>query len=584
MKESFKQFFYLLDRKAKKALPYLIISFFVSSVLDVIGIGLIGVFIALLLDPTFLLNKIPSLEILLPSLEGKNAIIIFGILLIVAIILKSLAVVFIQKKMYLFAQKFSFRLKSRLVKAYQYAPYIYHLQKNSNDLLSRIQENINGFINNLLMPSLTLISSVLMTLFILLFLLVLHPISTIVLLALFICVGLGYDLLIKKDLSAMGKIIAESGGSIYKCIKHSLYGLVEVRVLNREKYFVDQLEKKYYEHLEAGAIVYKQQLMPRYLIENMIAIFTVTLGLGGLALGYKAASIVALVGVFGVAGARLLPTVTQVMISINQFRSGYRNLSLVYNEFKEIEQLTKSSQQELTFDRVEKQKFSKIQLKRLHYQYPKTNVFVLKDISMEIYKGQSIGLVGPTGAGKSTLVNVILGFLEPQQGQLLIDGKPITNLRSWLNNFAYIPQSIFLLDDSLCRNIAFGIDDDEISHHRLWNAINMAKLTEVVENLPQGIDTSLGENGIRLSGGQRQRVALARAFYNERDIIVMDEATSSLDNDTEREVISTIKKLKGEKTLIVIAHRLSTVEHCDVLYRLDRGTISKTGTFQEVVG
>src|SRR3990167_436549 len=585
MRDSIKQFFYLLDVQAKKAIPYLMVSFFLSSVLDVIGIGLIGVFIALLLDPSFLLRKIPSMEFLQPILSGNKVIIVFGVLLIIAIVVKSLAVIAIQKQMFYFAQTFNFRLKTRLMLAYQCAPYVYHLQKNSDDLMSRVQENINGLINNMLLSSLTLISSMLMTLFILLFLLILHPISTSILLIMFICVGLGYDLLIKKDLSSMGKIIAESSGGIYKCIRHALYGLIEVRVFGREEYFVEKLKTKYRQHLDAGAVVYRQQLLPRCLIENMIAIFTVSIGLGGFALGYDAASIVALVGMFGVAGARLLPTVTQIMMSINQFRAGYRNLNLVYTEFIEIEQLTQDSRQDkLIFNQEDKLVFSSIQIKKVCYKYPQTNVLSLKDIDVVIYKGQSIGLIGPTGAGKSTLVNLILGFLEPQQGQLLIDGKPIKNLRVWLNNFAYIPQSIFLLDDTLRRNIAFGMKDEEIDNSRLWEVINMVQLTDVVRNLPNSIDTSIGENGIRLSGGQRQRVALARAFYNERDIIVMDEATSALDHDTEKSVINTIKRIKGEKTLIVIAHRLSTVEHCDVLYQLEKGAISKVGTFQEVVG
>ncbi len=584
MKESFKQFFYLLDIQAKKAIPYLIGSFFLSSLLDVVGIGLIGVFIALLLNPLFLFQKIPFTEFLMPILGGNKVIICFGSLLIIAIVLKSLAVITIQKRMFYFTQDFNFRLKNRLITAYQSAPYIYHLQKNSDYLMSRIQENITGLINNMLLASLTFISSILMTLFILVFLLILHPISTAILLVIFICIGIGYDLLIKKESSAMGRIIAESSGGINKSIRHALYGLTEVRVFGREEYFVEKLRDKYRQHLDAGAVVYKQQLIPRYLIENMIAIFTVALGLGGLALGYDAVSIVALVGMFGVAGARLLPTVTQVMMSVNQFRSGYRNLNLVYNEFIEIEQLTQSSLQgQLILNHKNKLKFSKIQINQISYQYPQTTILALREIDIILYKGQSIGLIGPTGAGKSTLVNLILGFLEPQQGQLLVDGQPIKNLRAWLNNFAYIPQSIFLLDDTLRRNIAFGIKDEEIDDTQLWNAINIAQLTEVVHNLPNGINTSIGENGIRLSGGQRQRVALARAFYHDRDIIVMDEATSSLDNETEKAIVNTIKKIKGEKTLIVIAHRLSTVEHCDVLYRLEKGAISKMGTFQEVV-
>lgn len=585
MKESIKQFFYLLDAQAKKAIPYLIISFFLTSILDVIGIGLIGVFLTLLIDPTFLSHKMPYVGFLLPNLSGNRVIIIFGLLIVVAIALKSIAVITIQKKMFFFAQVFSLRLKTRLMTAYQSAPYIYHLQNNSDHLMSRVHENINGLVNNMLMAILNLISNLLMTLVILFFLLALHPVATITLLGMFIIVGTGYDLLMKENLSMMGKIIAESGGELYKIIRHALHGFTEVRVFGREKYFADKIKKKHRENLTANAVLNRQQLTPRYLIENMIALFTIGISVGGIVFGYSAATILALVGMFAVAGARLLPTVSQIMTSINQVRIGSRNISLIYNEFMEVKRLTQNSSQDPFSSHQEgKLAFSKIEFKNVCYTYPQANFPSLRDINIVISKGQSAGLIGPSGAGKSTLVNLILGFLEPQLGQLLIDGKPIKNLRLWLNNFAYIPQSIFLLDDTLGRNIAFGIEDEEIDNRRLWDVINMAQLTEVVQGLPNGIDTSIGQNGIRLSGGQRQRVALARAFYNERDIIVMDEATSSLDNDTEREVINTIKRLKGNKTLIVIAHRLSTVEHCDLLYRLEKGSISKEGTFKEVVG
>ncbi len=584
MKKSVKQFGYLLDAQAKKAIPALVISFLISSALDVIGIGLIGVFLMLLMDPQLFLSKLHALGIFLPNINEHKVIIVVGIFISLAIAMKSIAVIAIQKGMFYFAQSFSLRLKTRLMTVYQYASYTYHLQRNSDYLLCRVQDNIDGVINHMLMPLLTLISNLLMTAFILLFLLIVHPLPTSILMGIFILGGILYDSLIRKNLSSMGKIVAESGGDIYKMIRYALYGFVEVRVLGREEFFSEKLKEKHRINLAANVLINKQQLVPRYLIENTIVMFTIVVSLGGILLGYSAATILALVGMFAVAGARLLPTVSQVMMSINQIRRGFPHLSLVYNEFKEVEELMKDSlQASLVSNQKEKLVFSKIQLRGVSFNYPNAKLPALRNIDMAILKGQSIGLIGPSGAGKSTLVNLILGFLEPQQGVLLADDVPIRDIRAWLNNFAYIPQSIFLLDDTLRRNIAFGIKDEDIDSGCLWDAINMAKLVEVVENLPNGLDTVLGENGICLSGGQRQRVALARAFYNERDVIVLDEATSSLDNDTEREIINTIKKLKGKKTLIVIAHRLSTVEHCDVLYRIDKGSISKVGTFQEVI-
>ncbi|HLB41624.1 MAG TPA: ABC transporter ATP-binding protein [Gammaproteobacteria bacterium] len=585
MKEYIKKFFYLLDEQAKKFIPFLIISFLISSLLDVIGIGLIGLFLGLLANPNFLADKFFYIGISYAWLRKTRVLFIAGLFIIGALAAKAMIVMSIQKKVVFFLQAFSVRLKTRLMTVYQYAPYIYHLEKNSAHLLSRIQGNIDSYITNVLGATLTCIANLLITICIALFLLIVQPIPTLVLGGMFIVLGVGYDLFAKKHFIVAGKTIASKIGEINKNIQNGLHGLTEVRVLGRETYFIEKLTKNSLEAAHANSILYAKQLAPRYLIENLMAIFMVAISFVGILAGYSTAHILAVVGIFAIAGARLLPTVLQIMSSINLLRGYTPQMNLVYDEFIEVDQLiANSSQSNLLPYREDKLVFSEIQLKKIYYQYPKSDFFALNDININIIKGQSIGLIGTSGAGKSTLVNLLLGFLDPNKGQLLVDGKPISNLRMWLNNFAYIPQSIFLLDDTICRNIAFGIDDEKIDKARLWNAINMARLEEVIEHLLNGVETPIGENGVKLSGGQRQRVALARAFYHEREIIVLDEATSSLDNNTEDEIINTLKELKNKKTLIVIAHRSSTVEHCDVLYRLERGSVVASGTYPEVVG
>lgn len=580
MKNYIKQFFYLLDTQARKTIPILILSFLLSSILDMLGVGLIGLFLGLITNPNFLVNKISFIHVTLPLVVGKKILIISGILIISAFAIKALIVLSIQKKLILFCQSLAVRLKKRLMTAFQYAPYVYHMQKNSDYLISRIQGNIDSYVNNILMAILYLVSNFLIAIFIIALLIIFNPISTITLIVAFILLGLTYDLFAKKQLLAMGKKLAVTNGEITKSVRQGLYGLTEARVLGREKYFVHKLEKTSLEHANAYSIVMARQLLPRYLVENLMAIFIVVISIVCVTAGYSSVNVVAMVGMFAAAGARLLPTFTQIITSVNQIRGYFYQMGLVYEELIEVDELPKNH---LESKDTKKLIFSTICLQNVSYFYPNSTLSALEKINIEIIKGQSIGLIGRSGAGKSTLVNLILGFLEPQQGQLLVDDKPITHLRQWLNNFAYIPQSIFLLDDTLRKNIAFGIEETEINEARVLNAIQMAQLTEVVNRLPQGTNTLIGENGVRLSGGQRQRVALARAFYHERDIIIMDEATSSLDNETEIEVINTIKRLKSGKTLIVIAHRLSTVEHCDVLYKLDQGKIIAKGTFKEVV-
>ena len=223
-------------------------------------------------------------------------------------------------------------------------------------------------------------------------------------------------------------------------------------------------------------------------------------------------------------------------------------------------------------------------MKQVSFSYPITHQKALNQISLEIRSDESIGLIGPSGSGKTTLVDVLLGLLEPQSGEIIFNGKPLNlNLKQWRSQVAYIPQEIFLIDNTLRCNVALGIPETEINDLRLQEALSRARLLEVVEQMPLGLDTLLGERGVRLSGGQRQRVALARSFYHGRNILVMDEATSALDNETESEIIEEIKHLKGQKTLVVIAHRLSTVQHCDRIYRLGNGEIVESGTPEQVL-
>lgn len=227
---------------------------------------------------------------------------------------------------------------------------------------------------------------------------------------------------------------------------------------------------------------------------------------------------------------------------------------------------------------------NQIDLVKLIYRYPNTTELAIKGISLTIKKGESIGLIGKSGAGKTTLVDIILGLLTPEDGQIKVDGIDITeNLRTWQNLIGYIPQSIFLIDDTIERNIAFGVPDEQIDSERLMSAIQAAQLVDVINNLPNKIKTMVGERGVRLSGGQRQRVGIARALYHEREILVLDEATAALDNETENLVTEAISSLGGTKTLIIIAHRLSTVERCDRIYMLEDGRIVKSGNYHEVV-
>ena len=286
-------------------------------------------------------------------------------------------------------------------------------------------------------------------------------------------------------------------------------------------------------------------------------------------------------GMFGVAAIRLLPISSQLAATVTALRYQRDAVSRLHAD---VQQHSAQGPIVQLQSNAATSHFLNLQLKGVGYRYPNTMQAALCDLNLSIYAGESIGLIGPSGSGKTTLVDVLLGLLEPQSGKIEFNGKPLLeSLDDWRAQVAYLPQQVFLIDNTLRCNIALGEEPFEIEESRLKEAIQQARLSELVGQLPQGINTFLGERGVRLSGGQRQRVALARAFYHGRDVLVMDEATSALDNETEKEIVAEIQRLKGQKTMIVIAHRLTTVQHCDRICRLEKGRIVEVGTPEQIL-
>ena len=322
--------------------------------------------------------------------------------------------------------------------------------------------------------------------------------------------------------------------------------------------------------------------VPRYFLELIMILFVVVIVVLYSYQNKDLELIIPVLTMFSIAAIRLFPSVNQIVGGISQIRFGRPVVSLLYKDLKIVdnfnfEQKNNENNKTLAFETIE--------LKDVSYSYPARNIMVIDNLSMKIKKGDSIGIIGPSGSGKTTLLDILLGLIQIDNGNVEFNGKDLYNyLNDWKSHVAYIPQNIFIVDNTITRNIALGEPDELIDFERLNNAINQSKLSQLIEQMPKGVDTLLGEDGVQLSGGQRQRIALARAFYHNREVLVMDEATSALDNETELEIVNEIKLLKGNKTLVVIAHRLSTVKHCDYIYKLDEGKIVDKGTYMSVVG
>ncbi|MBF2048589.1 MAG: ABC transporter ATP-binding protein/permease [Elainella sp. C42_A2020_010] len=597
MLDFLRKFLYILGER-KKSLFILVSLFLVSSLLESLGIGLIGPFVALatnvnLIDQNYWLTWVYNRF----DFQSKVQFIsLLGLIILVVLYTKAAMTFSIQRYIFKFGFSQQSVLRSKLMNAYLNAPYTFHLSRNTATLINTIVAETFIFANHFLLPVLFTASNFVIICALISLLFITDPIGTlsisgILLLAFFLLLPF------KEKLARWGRKASESNAEMIRIINHGLGGLKETRVIGCENYFERQLTEQAEIFNRTTTNSNSFLVLPRHLTEALLLTFVLGYVVISLMFNRNSYNLASTLGIFAMASVRLLPASASFLNSLGTLKQYSYVVDKLYFDLKEVNsdlkidkatssfqkdriypiQFINSSQQVLMFE-------NQIDLVKLIYRYPNTTELAIKGISLTIKKGESIGLIGKSGAGKTTLVDIILGLLTPEDGQIKVDGIDITeNLRTWQNLIGYIPQSIFLIDDTIERNIAFGVPDEQIDCERLMSAIQAAQLVDVINNLPNKIKTMVGERGVRLSGGQRQRVGIARALYHEREILVLDEATAALDNETENLVTEAISSLGGTKTLIIIAHRLSTVERCDRIYMLEDGRIVKSGNYHEVV-
>ena len=585
---------YIISGSRKKLL-LLIFGFTISSFLEACGIGLLAPFMRFASEPD--LNLLPSFIATTAAKfnidSSREIIILLGFVIITFFCIKGIIYFSTQVYIFHFASSYKAKLSLRLLKAYLTVPYEFHLSRNTASLIKNIVIETNQLYQACLLPLLNTISNIVIASF----LLVLLAITDIRLLGLILLVFLPIFMLfhlLRNKFKRWGRIVSQSQQGMIRTISHALGGLKETRTIGCEPYF--EREMKHYVDRYARSITFFQssQVLPKSLIETVL-IVSIMLFLIATQL-FSTQGIEEITGtlsVFAVAAIRLIPSTSNVIKALAHIRNGSYALNMLYSDLKDIERQKSKSYRQLSLEgdrhRAKETKKvmsfgNRIELKDVTYSYSGISEPALNKISLSIKRGESIAFIGKSGAGKTTLVDVILGLLNLESGDILVDGVSIyENIRSWQNLIGYIPQTIFLTDETVERNIAFGVADSEIDETKIERAIDAAQLRELVEQLPDGIKTKVGERGIRLSGGQRQRIGIARALYHEREILVLDEATAALDNETEHLISEAIRALAGEKTLITIAHRLSTIKHCDRIYLLEKGCVVKTGSYQEVV-
>lgn len=585
MLKTLKKIIYILPKGDIIKLAVLLLLMLIAAALEVVGIGMIPAFVAIVASPERVLTieLIQPLLTLLDITNAKDLLIWGSILLLAVFIIKSVYIIAFNYFESRFIYNRRYTISHRLMSAYMHAPFIFHLQRNTAELFRNIGSEINVFVNQVVANLLKMSREGVMALAILIFLVVVEPVITLLVIS-FSGIGGGtFILMNKKKMKKFGEEEQDRRREMVKAIYQGLGGIKDARVLNREEEFIEKFRIQALKSTRLMAYIRFIQQIPRPVIET-----TAVLGMLSVAVllvwqDRPIETIIPVLTLFAMAAVRLMPSVQQMISMYTNLRYYIVSLDPVYDDLKELEKYNTSfaeerkNKKQLIFE-------SEIEIRNLSYRYPESDEQALRDISISIPKGKAVAFVGPSGAGKTTIVDLILGLLEPDKGEILVDGTNIReNVSAWQKNIGYIPQSIYLADESLRFNIAFGVPEDEIDDEGVRQAVKLAQLETMVNRLPDGLDTLIGEHGTRFSGGQRQRVGIARALYHNPKVLVMDEATSSLDNITEKQITNAIQSMKGERTLIIIAHRLTTVKNCDKLYFMESGKIVQEGTYTDLV-
>lgn len=547
-----------------------------GTVLETFSLGLVVPAVGLLTQPNYL-QKFPKVDKFFGYPTETQ--FVFGSMLF-------LVVVYAAKTAFLiwslwvqrgYSNIVTTRIGKELFEVYLRQPYPFHLRRNSA-LLIRNSQNSGMLMAGIIDPLLTILSDALVTSGVFVLLIVLEPRGTIVTVTVFGVSAWLFRQFTNHRIRRWGEAQNFHKGMILQHLQQGFGGVKDVKILGREDHFVTQ----YTEHLIGNAVVARRfsvaQALPRFGLEILTIMGLAVLVVTMVGSGRELASILPVLGLFGAAAFRLLPAVNRV---INNLQIINLSRPMVDDLYRDLALPIEKT----TFRPVHEDFSDVIEVREVSFQYQSAPTAALEDVSLHVKRGEAIGLVGSSGSGKSTLVDVVLGLLAPQSGQVLVDNVDIQeNLRAWQNQIGYVPQSIFLTDDTLRRNVAFGLPKNKIDDDAVRAAIRSAQLEDFVSTLPAGLDTVVGERGVRLSGGQRQRIGIARALYNNPAVLVLDEATSSLDTETEHGVMQAVRALQGDKTVIIVAHRLSTVEYCDRLYRLEDARIVDQGSFHDVTG
>ena len=563
----------LLDGRQKRIMAGLIVLMVIGAFLQTAGVGMLVQVVNVVIDPDAVENSraVAMLYDLLGSDSYSSFSITVMVLLIAVFVVKNLFLYFQQKLTFAFVYTNQFRTSERLMRNYLRRGYEFYLNADT----AVVQRSITSDVNNmyaLILAILQLLSDGVVSLFIVGYCFLTNGTMTMVLAVVMIVLMILVKKVLKPIMYKAGKENQDYYSNLFKWISQTVQGIKEVKVNGKEQYFVGEYVKSGRGYVNAVQRYSLYNNIPKLLLETACVAAMVGYMIFQVATGVSTDDMLSVLSTLAAAAFVLLPCVNRISNQINSIAYFEPFFMGVSDDLQDEIQRDKVDLSVFTADAQKMPMKDCIELRDITYAYPNTDKLIFDHADLTVPIGASVGIVGTTGAGKSTVVDILLGLLEVRTGEILADGVNVReNYRGWLKNIGYIPQMIFMLDDTIRNNIAFGVPAEEIDENRLWEVLREAQLDEFVKSLPEGLDTGIGERGIRLSGGQRQRIGIARALYHDPEVLIMDEATSALDNDTESAVMDSINALHGRKTLIIIAHRLQTIEKCNLVYRVEGG-------------
>jgi len=585
----FESIKFLLGKKFKLLVPMAFL-FLIASSVDLFGIALIGGYIGIIIDPSLVATMqkmLPAFASLnLSALNHEETILFFGYVLFFTFIVKFALVIIVNHRILKFAYFEHSKIQKIMINGFLKQDYETFIQSNSADNLASISQYSSVYkevVVNILQGFSSLL--VIIGAFVMLAVVSIKTVAFLILI-IFITFFI-YNLVFAKKITLDGIAFAEGAANLFKGTQEASQGIKEIKVLGKEAFFIDSVSGSA-EKIARGAVRLNMfTIIPRNMIEVALIGFIVVIISVNVLLSANLGATLSILSVFAAAMIRITPSISLVQSAANSIVFSKKTILLLAKIMKD-----KGVDINLNLDKAKnvpqkinqkggKIGFEKLKLENISYTYPNSSKPSINKVNLEINKGDFIGLIGPSGAGKTTLVDVILGFLKPSEGTLEFNGANAhDDIKAWLSQCAYLPQEIFLINGTLKENIT--LSRENIKPENLEEALKLSKLSPIVQDLPDGLETDIGDNGVRLSGGQRQRVSIARAIFNKSEVLLLDESTSALDSETEADVINELMTLRNEKTIISIAHRISTLRECNKIYKVNNGSVEGPFSYEEI--